>query len=113
MMRQAAMASGRAVIPAGMVMIARAMAIRVILTGSAGGAGGASSRWMRAMAAGRRISGCLPGQGGRRRQGECSQGDGGQPGHGEDVDGLSFAAEPGQVTGFLGPNGAGKPATAL
>src|SRR5262245_54693047 len=27
------------------------------------------------------------------------------------VDGLSFAAEPGRVTGFLGPNGAGKTTT--
>ncbi len=27
------------------------------------------------------------------------------------VDGLSFAAEPGLVTGFLGPNGAGKTTT--
>ncbi len=27
------------------------------------------------------------------------------------VDGLSFVAEPGQVTGFLGPNGAGKSTT--
>jgi len=29
------------------------------------------------------------------------------------VEGLSFAAEPGQVTGFLGPNRAGKPVTGL
>jgi ABC-2 type transport system ATP-binding protein len=29
------------------------------------------------------------------------------------VDGLSFAAEPGLVTGFLGPNGVGNPVTGL
>ena len=29
------------------------------------------------------------------------------------VDGLSFAAGPGSVTGFLGPNGAGNPVTGL
>ncbi|MEE2048713.1 ATP-binding cassette domain-containing protein, partial [Nocardiopsis tropica] len=32
-------------------------------------------------------------------------------GRGKAVDGLTFTAEPGRVTGFLGPNGAGKSTT--
>jgi ABC-2 type transport system ATP-binding protein len=29
------------------------------------------------------------------------------------LDGMTFTAHPGQVTGFIGPNGAGNPGTAL
>jgi len=29
------------------------------------------------------------------------------------LDGMTFTAQPGRVTGFVGPNGAGKPVTGL
>jgi SAM-dependent methyltransferase len=49
MMSHAAMAIGTLVITTGIISAARPAASRTALTGSPGGAGGASSRWMRAV----------------------------------------------------------------